>query len=147
MNIKDCPVPIYGDTSFRGTCHKESVEQASFFARLRREYPDTYGRIGLHPRNEGLKKGGQLSAVLKHQAEGMTKGAADIIIPGARTFVCELKRRDHTQSQWQDGQQEYLKAAAEAGCFACVALGAEAAWQAFEEWRMRSQMAGWIETW
>lgn len=65
---------------------------------------------------------------------GFVSGASDIVVPGSPTLVMEMKRRDITQSQWQDGQQEYLEAAQNAGCFACVALGAEAAWQAFEEW-------------
>lgn len=128
-------IPVYGDTSFRGNCHKEEVEQASFFSRLRREYPDSYGAIALHPRNEGLKEKGQFSTVIKHAAEGMTRGASDIIIPGSPSFVCEMKRLDHTKSHWQDGQQEYLLAAANAGAFVCVALGAVAAWEAFEVWR------------
>jgi len=128
-------IPVYGDTSFRGKCPKEDVEQASFFNRLRREYPTSWGLLALHPRNEGLKEGGQFSTVLKHKAEGMTAGAADIIIPGAPAFVCEVKRRDHTLSKWQDGQQQYLITAAEAGAFACVALGAVGAWEAFEAWR------------
>lgn len=127
-------VPVFGDTSFRGKCPQEGIEQASFFSRLRREYPETWGVIALHPRNEGLKIGGQFSSVMKHQAEGMTKGAADIIIPARVSFVCELKRQDHTLSKWQSGQQEYLEAAQSAGAFACVALGAAAAWQALEEW-------------
>lgn len=134
MNFKECPVPVFGDITYRGKCPKEDVEQASFFSRLRREYPASWGLIALHPRNEGLKVGRQFSAVMKHQAEGMAKGAADIIIPASPAFVCELKRQDHTQSQWQDGQQEYLKAATKAGAFACVALGAAAAWEAFEVW-------------
>ncbi len=45
-----------------------------------------------------------------------------------------MKRRDHTQSAWQDGQIEYLTAAQEAGAFACVALGHEAAWEAVQAW-------------
>ena len=134
MQLNALPYPVYGDAAFRGKCPKEDVEQISFFNRLRREYPDSYGLIALHPRNEGLKRGGQFSAVVRHAAEGMTKGAADIIIPGRRAFVCELKRRDHTQSAWQDGQREYLQAAYNAGAFVCVALGAEAAWAAFEIW-------------
>lgn len=137
MQLKDCLVPIYGDTAFRGKCHKEEVEQASFFSRIRREYPDSWGLIALHPRNEGLKRNGQFSSVIKHAAEGMTKGAADIVIPAAPSFVCELKRQDHTQSAWQDGQLEYLRAAMDAGAFVCVALGAVAAWQAFEDWLAR----------
>lgn len=134
MNLKDCPVQIYGDTAFRGECPPEHIEQASFFSRLRREFPDSYGLIALHPRNEGLKERGQFSVVQKHAAEGMAKGASDIIIPGAPSFVCEMKRQDHTQSKWQDGQEAYLKAVIDARAFACVALGAAAAWEAFEDW-------------
>jgi len=64
----------------------------------------------------------------------MTKGASDIVIPGCPSFVCELKRQDHTQSKWQDGQEEYLVSAAKGGSFVCVALGAVAAWEAFKMW-------------
>lgn len=128
-------IPVYGDPAFRGKCHQEHVEQASFFGRLRREYPDSYGLIALHPRNEGLLIGGQFRAIQKHRSEGMAKGAADIVIPGRPAFVCELKRLDHTKSNWQDGQIEYLEAAQAAGAFVCIALGAAAAWQAFDEWR------------
>lgn len=130
-------LPVYGDTSFRGKCPKEDLEQVSFFNRLRGEYPDTWGMIALHPRNEGLKEKGQFSTVLKHKAEGMTKGAADVIIPASPSFVCEIKRRDHTLSHWQEGQQEYLQAAQAAGAFACVALGAVGAWEAFGVWRAK----------
>ena len=128
-------IPVYGDITFRGKCPLESIEQASFFSRLRREYPDSYGLIAIHPRNEGLVSKGQFSTVIKHAAEGMTKGASDIIIPGSPSFVCELKQCNHMKSKWQDGQQPYLVAAANAGAFACVALGAVAAWEAFEAWK------------
>lgn len=127
-------VHVFGDLSFRGKCPLEHVEQASFFSRLRKEYPESWGRLALHPRNEGLKEKGQFATVLKHKAEGMTPGASDIIIPGAPAFVCEVKRMDHTLSQWQPGQIEYLEAARDAGAFACVALGAVGAWEAFLAW-------------
>lgn len=127
-------VKVYGDDTFRGECHKEEVEQASFFSRLRREHPTTWGVIALHPRNEGLLLDGQFSAVIKKQIEGMAKGASDIVIPGFPAFICELKRLDHTKCAWQKGQIEYLAACDAAGCFTCIALGAAAAWQAFEDW-------------
>lgn len=133
MNPTTSPIPVYGG-DYRGKCPVEDVELASFFSRLRREYPDTYGLIAIHPRNEGLLMGGQFSSVIKHKAQGMTPGAADIIIPGAPSFVCELKRLDPTKSKWQDGQREYLTAAAKAGAFTCVAFGAVNAWAAFTEW-------------
>ena len=134
MRLSDLSFPVYGDTKFRGDCPSESAEQITFFSLLRREYPMTWGALALHPRNEGLKRGGQFSSVQRHAAEGMTPGAADIIIPGAPTFVCEMKRRDHTKSAWQAGQVEFLTVAHEAGAFACVALGYEAALEALEAW-------------
>lgn len=134
MNLKGLPFPVFGDITFRGECPQESMEQITFFNRVRREHPLTWGLLALHPRNEGLKSAGQLQTVMRHKAEGMTPGAADVIIPGAPTFVCEIKRRDHTKSAWQDGQVEYLSVANAAGCFACVALGVDGAWGAFQEW-------------
>lgn len=134
MRLNDLPFPVYGDTGFRGKCPVESLEQITFFRRVRDAYPDSYGLTALHPRNEGQKTGGQFGALSRHKAEGMTVGASDIIIPGRVTFVCELKRRDRTMCAWQDGQIEYLTAAHNAGAFACVAFGCDAAWGAFQEW-------------
>jgi hypothetical protein len=127
-------LPVYGDTSYRGDCPKEGIEQVTFFSRLRREYPDTYGKLGVHPKNEEKRSGKDFHRLAVDKAMGLTPGASDIIIPGAPSFVCEMKRRDHTKSQWQDEQLPYLKAAHETGCFVCVALGADAAWEAFQEW-------------
>ena len=123
---------VYGYQSWRGKCPPEAAEQVTFFNKLRREYPDSYGRIAIHPRNEGKR---HYSQVAKEKAEGMSPGASDIIIPGAPSFICELKRKDHTKCKWEEGQQEYLEAAKNAGAFVCVALGWEAAWQAFEDWK------------
>jgi len=135
--IQDAGVRVFGDLDFRGKCPVERVEQVTFFARLRREYPDTWGAIALHPRNEGLKVKGQLSAVAMHRAEGMTPGASDVVIPAAVSFVCELKRQDHTQSGWEVGQEDYLIAAHKAGAFACVAFGCDAASEALAAWLAR----------
>lgn len=123
-------IPLYGDPTFRGECPTETAEQATFFNYVRRT---KYGAIGLHIKNEGKRTHAQ-NAKLKAEG-GFVKGASDIIIPGKPTFVCELKRKDHTQSTWQTGQQEYLLAAKDAGAFICLCLGFEAAIEAFEEWR------------
>lgn len=131
-------IPVFGDVAFRGKCPVESIEQVTFFNKLRREYPETWGVLALHPRNEGLKTDGQIRAVSQYKAEGMTIGASDIIIPGRIAFVCELKRADHTQCAWQEGQIEYLKAAQRAGAFACIGLGWLGAWKGFETW-LKSQ--------
>ncbi len=123
---------VYGDTTYRGACPPESAEQITFFSALRRAHPNVLGRIAIHPRNEGKRRYQQTA---RHKAEGMTAGAPDIIIPGCPAFVCELKRRDHTQSSWQPAQREYLQAAHQAGAFVCVALGWEAAFEAVKEWK------------
>lgn len=127
-------IRLYGDTSFRGKCPTESIEMITFFNRIRRIYPDTFGLIAFHPRNEGLKSGGQFSSVSKIKAEGATRGVPDIVIPGGKTLMIELKRRDRTLCAWQEGQYEYLLAAHNAGAFVCVALGCDAAWEAFNAW-------------
>jgi len=134
MQLDDIGILVFGDRAYRGNCPVEAVEQVSFFNKLRKEYPDSYGLIAIHPRNEGQLIGKQFSSVIKRNAEGMTAGAADIIIPAKVSFVCELKRLDHTKSAWQDGQIEYLRAVQAAGGFACVALGAWAAWEALQSW-------------
>jgi len=121
---------VYGNTAYRGECPSETLEAITFFAQLRREYPDTYGLIATHIRNEGKRSWEQAA---RQKAEGMTKGAPDIIIPTRRAFVCEMKRRDHTKSKWQPMQLEYLKSAHDAGAFVCVALGYDAAYSAFQD--------------
>jgi len=125
-------IKVYGDTTWRGVCPTESVEQKMFFKHLRSQYPKTYGLIAIHPRNEGNRMHAQTTS---HRAQGMTTGAADIIIPGNPSFVCEMKRRDHKKSVLQDTQIEYLTACQDAGAFVCVALGYENAWAAFNDWR------------
>ena len=133
MNLPN-DIRVYGDLNYRGACPKEALEQVTFFNRLRREYPDTLGVIAFHVRNEGKRT--HLEAAT-HKAEGMTAGAPDILIPGAPAFVCELKRRDHTQSELRTAQLTYLRAAQAAGCFVCVALGVDAAWEALREYMER----------
>lgn len=133
MNL-NIPFPIYGDQKWRGKCPPESAEQITFFNQLRTEYPDTWGKLALHPRNEQQLRGGQHRGMIRQKAEGLTPGASDVIIPAKVAFVCEIKRADHTQSKWQPGQVEYLTAAHEAGAFACVSLGWRGAWDALQDW-------------
>jgi hypothetical protein len=126
-------VRVYGG-AHKGKCPSEDYEMVSFFSRLRREYQLTWGALALHPRNEQLLRNGQFSTVAKHRAQGMTKGASDIIIPGPVAFVCEMKRQDPSLSQWKDGQKEYLQSASRVGCFAVLAFGCDAAWDALQDW-------------
>lgn len=125
-------IPVYGDIDYRNKkCPTETAEQITFFNWLRREYPDSYGLIAIHIRNEGKRT---IHQAIREKAEGMVSGAADIMIPGCPTFICELKRLDHSLCKWQEGQQEYLQAAKNNGAFVCVALGHKAAIEAFNEW-------------
>lgn len=126
---------VYGDASYRGGCPPESAEQITFFGQIRKAYPDTYGQLAVHPKNEGKRRGAQFQQLARDKALGLSPGASDIIIPGSPAFVVEMKRRDHTKSSWQPGQIEYLEAAMKAGAFVAVALGWEAAWDAFCEWK------------
>lgn len=121
---------VYGDPSFRDkNCPQESAEQITFFNHIRKD--ERVSAIALHPRNEGKRSYNQVS---RQKAEGLTPGAADIIIPGNPAFVCELKRKDHTKSAWQKNQLDFLEQCHKRGCFVCVALGYEAAIEAYNEW-------------
>lgn len=122
---------VYGDQDYRNKkCPPESAEQITFFNELRRIYPEI-GAIAIHPRNEGKRS---IQQTQRQKAEGMTPGASDIIIPGGQTFVCEMKRQDHTLCKWEPEQIEYLEQCEKQGAFVCVALGYKAAIEALEEW-------------
>lgn len=129
-------IKIYGDATYRGKCPRESVEQITFISWVRREYPDSYGITIFHAKNEGKLVNGQFQALTKDKAMGMAIGCADIHCPGMPSFCMELKRRDHTKCDISDEQVIYLLAAQSLGAFCCVALGHEAAIEAFNDWRL-----------
>ena len=106
-------LPVFGDTDFRGDCPTENA------------------RCLIHPKNEGKRTFSQAN---KEKKMGLSKGASDIIIPGCPSFVCEIKRTDHTKSAWQDGQKEYLETSMNTGSVISVALGYEGAKLAFNHW-------------
>lgn len=124
-------IPIYGNPAYRGQCPLENADQVTLIGFIRRQWPKTWGVLAFHPRNEGQRTWGQAAW---QKAEGMTGGTVDLIIPARVTLVLELKRKDHTKSKWQPGQIEYLTSAQDAGAFACIALGYEAAIEAVEAW-------------
>lgn len=127
-------LPVYGDVSFRGVCSTEAHEQESFFRLLRLQYP-RLAAAAVHPKNETkVMSGAHFNHICKAKKMGQLKGASDILIMGAPSLVCELKRRDHTKSQWQSGQIEFLQASLSLGAFVCVALGADAAIEAVKNW-------------
>ena len=120
-------IKTYGDMDFRGQCPKEDAELITFFNQLKLHYPDLYD-VAIHPDNERLISGTGFNAHSRQKAKGAIRnGASDIIIVGNPSFVCELKRQDHTKSRWQDGQLEFLESAQNMGAFVCVAFGYQAA--------------------
>ena len=136
MNLKELNplIKVYGNTNFRGDCPNEDAELITFFNELKRLYPDL-ARIAIHPDNEGLVIGTGHLHHAKQKAKGaINKGATDIIIVGSQTFVCEMKRRDHTKCRWQDGQLEFLEYSLKNGAFVCIALGYESALEAVKDW-------------
>lgn len=124
---------VYGDQSYRGDCPSETSEQVAFFAELKRKYPLLHA-IAIHPKNEGKRAKGQFQQLAMDKAMGLNPGAADIVIPGSPAFVCELKRKDHMKSKFQQEQIPYLENCQTAGAFVCVALGYEAAMKAVDQY-------------
>lgn len=123
-------IRVFGDQKYRDKdCPKEGAEQITFVKRVRDKYPDSYGAVIVHIKNEGKRS---FHGARMDKAAGLTKGATDIFIPAKRPILIELKRRDHTLSRWQDGQQDYMLAAQNLGAWVCVALGADAAMEALE---------------
>lgn len=124
-------IKVYGDKSYRGACPSETLETVTFFNYLRREYPDTYGILAYHPRNEGKRTHHQ---VMRDKAEGMVTGTSDIIIVGSPSLCIEMKRLDHTKSTITEEQIRYLILAQRFESMAAIALGHEAALEAFNDW-------------
>ncbi len=124
-------IPVFGDPSFRGDCPKEDTEQINFISWLKFHYP-LHHTLMIHPQSEGKRNGAQIT--YQSRTGGMKAGASDCIIPGNPTFVVELKRKDHTKSQWQPKQQDYLLAAQRNGCFIGLALGCDGLKESFLKW-------------
>jgi len=127
-------IQVFGDVCFMGDCPTEDAELITFFNELAKLYP-SLAKVAIHPDNEGLVLGSGHLHHARQKAKGaIKKGAADIVICGNPTFVCEMKRQDHTKSRWQDGQLEFLEASQKQGAFTCVALGYVAALEAVKDW-------------
>jgi len=124
-------IKTFGDLSMRGDCPSETLEQITFFNKIRKKYPNTHGALVFHVRNEGKRRYDQMA---KQKAEGFVTGVPDIFIPGCPSFVCELKRQDHTKCKISKKQIEYLYIAKSLGSWVCIAFGYEAALKAFEAW-------------
>ena len=130
MKLNSIPesIRIYG-APIKGCKVPESAHMITFFNTLRREYPE-YAKCCLHIRNEGKRT---MQQIEKEKAEGFVTGAADIILVGNPSFVCEMKSQSPSAKISQE-QIEFLLAAQRLGSFSCVALGHLGAIEAFNEW-------------
>lgn len=123
---------VYGDVNYRGDCPHEDYALASFFDHIRKDYPLSYGLVAFHPKNEGKRSNNQIKI---DRLKGFKKGVSDVVIIGNPTLVLELKRDDHTKSEWAcDEQLEFLEQCHKGGAHVVLALGYRAAIQAFEDW-------------
>ena len=122
-------IPIYGK-KIKGCKVPESAHMVTFFNTMRREYPE-YSKCCLHIRNEGKRTRQQIE---KEKAEGFVTGAADIILVGNPSFVCEMKSQSPSAKISQE-QIDFLLSAQSLGAFSCIALGHKAAIEAFNDWQ------------
>lgn len=124
-------ITVFGDKDYRGDCPLEDADLITFFNQLRKKYPN-FADLALHIKNEGKRN---VRQVHRDRAKGaLNSGASDIVIVGALSFVCELKRKDHTKSTITAEQVTFLSNAHNSGAFACIALGWEAALEAVENY-------------
>ena len=121
-------IPIYGQ-KIKGCKVPESSHMITFLNTLRREYPE-YAKCCLHIRNEGKRTRQQIE---KEKAQGFVTGAADIILVGNPSFVCEMKSQSPSAKISKE-QIEFLLSAQRLGAFSCVALGHVGAIEGFNEW-------------
>lgn len=120
---------VYGQQQ-KGDQAKEGAEMSTFFNQLRKKYPEIHA-LALHIRNEN---DGDYRRTDKAKLQGgFIKGAPDIVIMGAPTFLCEMKSKSKKASVAKE-QTEFLERADKKGCFCCVAYGWEAAMQAVVDW-------------
>lgn len=123
-------IRLYGDTSYRGECPLENAELITFIHHMNIHYRDI---PVLHIKNEGKRTYRQ--SLFDRAIGALHTGACDIMIPGSPALCLELKRKDHTKSIIDDDQITFLLNASKLGAYSCVALGHEAAIEAFLEWK------------
>ena len=123
-------IPIYGQ-KIKGCKITEANHMTTFFNTLRREYPE-YAAIALHIRNEGKRTKQQMDR--EKMQGGFVTGASDIVIPGNPAFVCEMKSQS-PRAKVSEEQETFLKNCLSKGSFVCIALGHQAAMEAFLEWK------------
>lgn len=126
-----CPswLPVFGNLPRSKDNPHEDYVLSSLIARIRKDYPTTYGVVAFHVKNEGKRTGQQIKL---DKLKGLTKGVSDLIIIGNPTLCLEIKRDN--SCQFEDGQLAFLEQAQKSGSFACLAIGYHGCISAFEHW-------------
>lgn len=124
-------IPVFGDSSFRGDCKKEDLEAMDFYSWLKFNHPE-HAEFYIHPKAEGKRTYAQVN--YEKKTGGIPTSTPDGLMMHAIPFCVELKRKDHTKSKWQDGQEDKLIGLSKRGCFVGVALGADGMKEAFTKW-------------
>lgn len=122
-------LPKFGNLPRSKDNPHEDYVLSSLIARIRKDYPNSYGLVAFHVKNEGKRTGQQIKI---DKLKGLTKGVSDLIIIGNPTLCLEIKRDN--SCQFEDGQLAFLEQAHKSGSFACLAIGYHGCIQAFEYW-------------
>lgn len=125
----DKRIKVYGDLNHRDKkCKIERKEQETIVNQVRKKYPDL---VFTSVKNESKRNRDQVD---NDKAMGLLSGVSDLVFFGNPTLCLEVKRKDHTTSEWQPMQQPFLIQASKQGAMACVCFGWEAGMQAIEDW-------------
>jgi len=122
-------LPKFGTLKKSNDNPKEDYVLSSIVSRIRIDYPNTYGLVAFHVKNESKRTTGQTRA---DKAKGLTKGVSDLIVIGNPTLCMEIKCDD--SCYFESGQLEFLEQAQKNGAFVCLAVGYDGAKEAFNHW-------------
>ena len=122
-------LPKFGSLKKSNENPKEDYVLSSIVSCIRMDYPNTYGLVAFHVKNESKRTTGQIRA---DKAKGLTKGVSDLIVIGNPTLCMEIKRDD--SCYFESGQLEFLEQAQKNGAFVCLAVGYDGAKEAFNHW-------------
>ena len=122
-------LPVFSDLPKATTNPAEDYVLSSLISRIRTLYPDTYGLVAFHVKNESKRTQGQIKA---DKIKGLTKGVSDLIVIGNPTLCMEIKKDN--SCRFESGQLEFLQQAQKGGAFVCLAIGYDGAKAAFEHW-------------
>lgn len=122
-------LPKFGNLPKSTSNPAEDYVLSSVVSRIRKDYPNTYGLVAFHVKNESKRTTTQIKI---DKLKGLTKGVSDLIVIGNPTLCMEIKKDN--SCRFEDGQLQFLEQAQKGGAFACLAIGYQGALDAFHHW-------------